>query len=244
MKMICIFKAQLPNVKYPMERTGILIKRLLEQYESGALPENLLVTVRMLLGELQQANNINLAGQKKVSVIMPNAVPVANDDEPVVKEKTEIKEEKTIAQKPAQVPVEEFLKIKSGWQFDPHDIPTLVHQNKANTEINDTIANKSESLNDKLKPQQAELELGNVLQDAPVRDLKKAIGINDRFLFINELFRGDENMYERSIKTINAFSILPEAEYWIQRELKVKQGWNEDNEAVKLFDQLIKRRFS
>jgi hypothetical protein len=78
----------------------------------------------------------------------------------------------------------------------------------------------------------------------PVRDLKKAIGINDRYLFVNDLFRGDENMYERSIKTINGFSIYPEAQYWIQRELKVKLSWPDNSETVKLFDQLIKRRFS
>ena len=75
-------------------------------------------------------------------------------------------------------------------------------------------------------------------------DLKKAIGINDRFFFINELFKGDEVMYERSIKTINGFSIYPEAEYWIRRELKLKLGWNERLDAVKQFDQLVKRRFS
>jgi hypothetical protein len=77
-----------------------------------------------------------------------------------------------------------------------------------------------------------------------VKDLRKAIGINDRFLFISELFRGDEVMYERSIKTINSFSIFPEAEYWISRELKTKLGWSNDHSAVQHFDQLVKRRFS
>ncbi|MBC7587961.1 MAG: hypothetical protein H7178_06325, partial [Chitinophagaceae bacterium] len=96
--------------------------------------------------------------------------------------------------------------------------------------------------NDKLKEQR--IEVAAVLQGSPIKDLKKAIGINDRYVFINELFRGDENMYERSIKTINAFSIYPEAEYWIQREMKTKLGWTEDTEAVRLFDQLVKRRFS
>ena len=43
-------------------------------------------------------------------------------------------------------------------------------------------------------------ELGSILKESPVKDLRKAIGINDRFVFINELFRGDEDMYERSIK--------------------------------------------
>ncbi len=37
-------------------------------------------------------------------------------------------------------------------------------------------------------------------------------------------------MYERSIKTINAFRILPEAEYWMERELKVKLGWDENRD--------------
>ena len=65
-----------------------------------------------------------------------------------------------------------------------------------------------------------------LLQDTPIRDLKKAISINDRHRFIHELFRGDETMYERSIKTINNFNIYAEAEYWIQRELKLKLGWD------------------
>jgi hypothetical protein len=61
---------------------------------------------------------------------------------------------------------------------------------------------------------------------------------------VSELFRGDEVGYERSIKTINNFRILAEAQYWIERELKLKLGWDENKEIVKLFDQLVKRRFS
>jgi hypothetical protein len=76
------------------------------------------------------------------------------------------------------------------------------------------------------------------------RDLRKAIGINDRYLFINELFSGDEAMFERSVKTLNQFSILPEAEFWMQRELKLKLAWNEDSAIVQQFIQLVRRRFS
>ena len=96
-------------------------------------------------------------------------------------------------------------------------------------------------MNDKLRA--SKKELSEALKDTPVKDLKKAIGINDRFQFINELFQGDEVMYERSIKTINGFSIYPEAEYWIRRELKTKLGWGDDNPIVIQFDQLVKRRF-
>jgi len=74
--------------------------------------------------------------------------------------------------------------------------------------------------------------------------LRKGIGINDRFTFVRELFRGDDAMYERSIKTINGFGILSEAEYWINRELKFKLGWNDSKETVQHFYHLVRRRFS
>ena len=132
------------------------------------------------------------------------------------------------------------------WPFDPlaekpTDRFTLSQKTR---EINDVIGtgNGSSSLNDKLKS--GVVELKSALNDTPVRDLKKAIGVNDRYVFINQLFRGDEVMYERSLKTINGFRILPEAEYWMERELKVKLGWDENREATRQFYQLVKRRFS
>lgn len=155
---------------------------------------------------------------------------------------------------PEPIPVPSFEEAKpraeiipkketSAWPTDPMlEVPTLAHQDKVYYELNDTMSEKDGSLNDRLKEQK--VEMGSVLQDAPVRDLKKAISINERHRFIHELFRGDETMYERSIKTINGFNIYAEAEYWIQRELKLKVGWDSSLESVKLFDQLVKRRFS
>jgi hypothetical protein len=103
------------------------------------------------------------------------------------------------------------------------------------------LIDESDSLNEILKEDKE--ELSETLQNSPIKDLKKAIGINDRFLFINDLFQGDETSFERSIKTINGFSIYAEAEYWIRRELKTKLGWDLQSESVKQFDALVKRRF-
>jgi len=130
------------------------------------------------------------------------------------------------------------------WPFDhfaekPIDRFTLSQRAR---EVNDVIGSGTASLNDKLKNDVADLK--SALNDTPVRDLRKAIGVNDRYVFINQLFRGDEVMYERSLKTINGFRILPEAEYWMERELKVKLGWDENREATRHFYQLVKRRFS
>jgi hypothetical protein len=109
-------------------------------------------------------------------------------------------------------------------------------------ELHEVIAEHKESLNDRLK--QEKLEVAHKLKDTPIKDLRKAIGVNDRFTFVSELFRGDDAMYERSLKTINGFHILSEAEYWINRELKFKLGWNDNNDTVQYFYQLVRRRFS
>ena len=75
-------------------------------------------------------------------------------------------------------------------------------------------------------------------------DLRNAIGINDKYQFIQELFRGDRDLYERSIKTINECDNLQEADYWIQREIKIIQGWEDDHHLVQHFYSLLKKRFS
>lgn len=88
---------------------------------------------------------------------------------------------------------------------------------------------------------------GKVLADTftggKIQDIRKAIAINDRFRYIKSLFRGDESLFERSVKTINNFNILQEAQYWMQRELVIKLGWNEEDELVQHFYQLVVRRF-
>lgn len=153
---------------------------------------------------------------------------------------------------PAQVAIQEAPATatlekpadRGQWPFNPladKPVDRFTLSQRAR-EVNDVIGLTSTSLNDKLKSDVTELK--SALNDTPVRDLKKAIGVNDRYVFINQLFRGDEVMYERSIKTINGFRILPEAEYWMERELKVKLGWDENRETTRHFYQLVKRRFS
>jgi len=252
-----------------MERVGTLINKLQEQFQQHADASTLLITTQLLLAELQQQTPAANTG-RKVAVILPGnahaAAPTVVTEQPTpvppvepAKPVVEVKEpaqsstpqspvepiQPSSPVEPAKKPAEPVKPAQNGWLFDTvASVPTLAHQEpkKEVFELNDSMTAADESLNEKLKEQR--VEVASVLQGSPVRDLKKAIGINDRYLYINELFRGDEDMYERSIKTINAFNIYPEAEYWIQRELKVKLGWNEGTEAVKSFDQLVKRRFS
>ena len=249
-----------------MERVGILINKLQEQLNKQADAKSMLVTVQMLNTELMQSmQQKNGTMGSKISVVMPynyaapivdgtpKAEPIQVDgaaveqevvaeekvSEPALEPVTEVAEEKP-AEAKAEIP--EIKREHTSWIFDPSEAPTFAHQEKVVYELNESMVTGEASLNDRLKIEK--IELAHVLHDVPIRDLKKAISINDRHRFIEDLFRGDETMYERSIKTINNFNNFAEAEFWMQRELKLKLAWDNNSPQVKLFDQLVRRRFS
>jgi hypothetical protein len=252
-----------------MDRVVTLSNKLQEQLAGNASVDQLLLTVEMLQSELMHQKQLQPKREAASSVAV-HIAHTENEREENQKESGGAPAEKTveILQVDEAELEAELEEIKRNAQarnnlasqnkppvlFDPvEDIPTLAAQQPSgqwpkpelakHTEIHEMISGgQTASLNEKLK--QAQTELGDSLLETPIKDLRRAIGVNDRFVFINDLFRGDEAMYERSIKTINGFSILPEAEYWINRELKLKLGWSDKNDVVKQFDQLVRRRFS
>ncbi|SJZ41479.1 hypothetical protein SAMN04488128_101114 [Chitinophaga eiseniae] len=141
---------------------------------------------------------------------------------------------------PAPAPVPAPTPAPAQAQAKPHTVPDTHGIRK---DLNELVGNHSGlSLNDRLRQQQT--EVAQKLGDMPVKDLRAAIGINDKYQFIQELFRGDTDLYERSVKTINEFKSLQEADYWIQREIKIIQGWQDDHHLVQHFYSLLRKRFS
>ncbi|SEW56033.1 hypothetical protein [Chitinophaga arvensicola] len=122
------------------------------------------------------------------------------------------------------------------------DVPHSKENGALRKDLNELVGNNGLSLNDRLRQQQ--VEVAQKLGEMPINDLRQAIGINDKYQFIQELFRGDRDLYERSIKTINEFGNLQEADYWIQREIKIIQGWEDDHHLVQHFYSLLRKRFS
>jgi hypothetical protein len=219
-----------------MERIQTLINRLQEQVRQNADVAQMQLTLQLLQSELNQLQktSVRTLGTSKVSVVLPTPVAIA----PISITKKEAEEEQEVISVPK---IKSKPKSQLDLHFDPmNEIPTF-SQYKIGKEVNEAVE-QQESFNDRLKENRTELM--HSLKETPIRDLRKGIGINDRFVFISELFRGDEPMYERSIKTINSFNIYPEAEYWMNRELKIKLGWDDTKEIVKHFYQLVKRRFA
>lgn len=73
-----------------------------------------------------------------------------------------------------------------------------------------------------------------------IDDIRKAIGINDRFLMIRDLFNGDAQMFENTITTINEFDDLDECMIYLVENF----AWNPDSDGAKLLMSLIERKLA
>ena len=77
----------------------------------------------------------------------------------------------------------------------------------------------------------------------PVQDLKMAIGINDKFLFINELFKGSPADYNEAIDKFNASGGIPEAETSINA-YREQFDWADNSEAYHRLKKIVFSKYN
>jgi hypothetical protein len=76
-------------------------------------------------------------------------------------------------------------------------------------------------------------------QGKPVENLMSAVGINDRFTFIRELFNGDSPAFEHALKVLNEAANFNDAyNFMIQN-----YDWDMDSDAVQLLLDIIRRKY-
>ena len=139
-----------------MERVGLLIERLLDQYRNNANKEQLRATTQLLLSELEKDAEADHNFHDVVSVFFPSSTHFnINDTETAI-----IEEEPKIA-----------IEQHTFDFFDPMiEIPTLALKQQ---EINETIG-QQESLNDKLKSSSAKKEIGSTVIQGPDKRPEKS----------------------------------------------------------------------
>ena len=76
-----------------------------------------------------------------------------------------------------------------------------------------------------------------------LHDIKRGIGINERFLFANELFAGDMGAFSRAVDELNHVESESDANRLMNENLAAKYRWDEEDETVLAFKSLVSRRF-
>ncbi len=112
----------------------------------------------------------------------------------------------------------------------------------------DTVSDKpqqpEETLLEKLSKRKEEKSLADKFSSLPVGDLKKSIGINERFKFINELFESSTAEYNQFIERLNACTSSDEAFRLMEEEYAARLGWNKEEETYQSLTALIGRKFA
>jgi len=78
---------------------------------------------------------------------------------------------------------------------------------------------------------------------SPFPDIRRQIGINDKYLFLNELFNNNKTEYEETLDKLNKIGAYTEALGWI-KSIAGKNKWYEEDETVKSFYGLLEKHFS
>jgi len=75
-------------------------------------------------------------------------------------------------------------------------------------------------------------------------DIRRHIGINDKYQILSELFNNDSAAYETMLEGINASSDFRQALEWIDEHGYKKYSWNDEHEAVQILYGIVSNYFS
>lgn len=98
--------------------------------------------------------------------------------------------------------------------------------------------NSLKSLVDRLKTNKTV----NDVHQTPIADFRSLIGINEKFLFINELFKGNIKEYSDMLQSLDTAQDGQEMNL-IMQPLAEKYNWNEQSLAYITLSDLLKKRF-
>ena len=159
------------------------------------------------------------------------AAELKNQPDPIIIiekkiEKAQPSEQKTGSIKTEEKPRKENLKQKKG-----ENAPEIMADRfQTKTYVHDTIS----------KDKSEKKDVSSKLQSKPIKDINAAIGLNDKFAFIRELFNGDKNQYAETIQVLNNFDSFGNALSF----LKENFDWDfEEENATKLIE-LVRRKYT
>jgi hypothetical protein len=142
----------------------------------------------------------------------------------------------TITPSPAAIiPPADRIPVPAERKGDSKKIPEEVSE----TPIIADRFNSPASLNEQLGENKSDEEVTVFLKTKPLTNLSEAIGVNDKFLYIREIFDGNKAAYSQAISRLDNVKNLSDA-----REIILSyKGDIVENEAVKQLLNLVKRKF-
>ena len=104
--------------------------------------------------------------------------------------------------------------------------------------MSDRFKSQSTSIHDSFSKSQQYDDLSTKLKSKPITNIADAIGINDKFIFIKELFNDDSDKYDKTIEVLNNATNFNDAYNYLMGNF----NWDMDNSLVQILLDLIRRK--
>lgn len=192
-----------------------------------------------LLGSLAKSSSQTTAAPETIPQPESEPTPItAPAPEPEEEQKMEQTEELTEeAQEQSKVESKEQPKVESKLQKPTVAPPSSPEAPGTEKKVLGELLGKDRtSFNEKLGNGQGN---GSNKVLSPITDLRKGLGINDRFFFQRELFNGSSDVMNQTLDQLNQMNSLSSAKSFLAANFK----WKPDQEAVHAFMDLLERRF-
>jgi hypothetical protein len=171
-------------------------------------------------------------------------------DRPLTKEELEVIEEKT------QLKVQYSDDLETITEELPESV--IIEENSTEPEIKilesvtseeplmikSDLEEQSLTMNDILASQTSQNTVSSQFNQRQVNDLKSLINLNDKLLFVRDLFNGYSLAYSEAIEILNRFDNFESADNFLKQNYLSKNNWAEKQHVADKFYEILNKRFS
>ncbi len=180
----------------------------------------------------------------------PPATPTVHPSEPPLREETpephheEVPEPQETPEEEVKIPEEKeeistpvSSKASAGETITGKQDSSRPKSGHGRRTLSDTLHAQHGYRNEQLGKEHTSGDLSSKISKSAVTDLKKIINLNEKFMFIRDLFGGDKERYEETIRIISRAQTRGEVE-----DLLSAFGWDPESEAARTFREKVERK--
>jgi hypothetical protein len=229
-----LLKLSTPSV----EDTSVLVKKeAFQDLPSETEIINKLEEEEVIESETEKVEEINTKEISTPEIIHEEGVEM---EETSLETKLNISSEKEETEDPILEVEEELVK-----PIPEREITESTNSSSIDLFSESSVGEKFEekrTIVEKISEEQKVESVGDKIKKDKISGLKNAIGINEKFYFINELFGGDMKMYNEAIANLDNLNDFASGVQLLD-EYRAKHEWKEDNDAFVQLSNFINRKY-
>ncbi len=244
-KAVSIIRKDLDEVSALLDQLSVTSGAHIAEIELARSRVHSATEMLKLLPELNEVPVSRPVNKEESARVMQPVVEVKTETRPEVKAETR-PEVKTETRPEVRVDVVTEEKTKTRLEAKPEVKAEVKPEVKAEIAVEKgkpILADKfsaAEIIGKKVSSVKQDEVISSVMHSKPISDIGSAIGINDKFYFIRELFSGDTRAYQDTIKRLNTSGSLGEA----MKILDENTVMGSDPAAQSSFVDIVRRKFN